>query len=103
MADTCSHTDLIQAVNPSNMAGCEECLKTGDRWMHLRLCLECGVVLCCDSSPNQHASKHAAADNHPIAASFEPGEDWAWCYVDDVMLDASPLGLPHRDPYPSER
>jgi uncharacterized UBP type Zn finger protein len=102
MADTCTHTDQIQAVTPSNTAGCDECLAAGDSWVHLRLCLECGQVACCDSSPNQHASKHAASAGHPIAASFEPGEDWAWCYVDDVMLDASPLELPQRDPYAGE-
>ena len=93
----CSHTGEIQEVEPSSAVGCSECLKTGDRWVHLRLCLSCGEVACCDSSPNRHASKHAAAASHPIAASFEPGEDWAWCYVDEVMLDASPLGLPSHD------
>ena len=93
----CSHTGEIQEVEPSSTAGCSECLKTGDRWVHLRLCLSCGEVACCDSSPNRHASKHAAAASHPIAASFEPGEDWAWCYVDEVALDASPLNLPSHD------
>jgi uncharacterized UBP type Zn finger protein len=96
-APECTHTEMIEAVEPSSTAGCSECLKTGDRWMHLRLCLSCGEVACCDSSPNQHASKHAAATGHPIAASFEPGEDWAWCYVDEVMLDAGPLGLPSHE------
>ena len=96
-ANQCTHTDSIEQVEPSSTAGCSECMKTGDRWVHLRLCLTCGEVACCDSSPNQHASKHAAAAGHPIAASFEPGEDWAWCYVDEVMLDASPLGLPSHD------
>jgi hypothetical protein len=90
----CTHTDSIEQVEPSSMSGCSECMKTGDRWVHLRLCLTCGEVGCCDSSPNQHASKHAAATGHAIAASFEPGEDWAWCYVDEVVLDAAPLGLP---------
>jgi uncharacterized UBP type Zn finger protein len=90
----CTHAETIEVVEPSSMDGCTECLRTGDRWLHLRLCLSCGEVACCDSSPNQHASKHATSAGHPIAASFEPGEDWAWCYVDEVMLDASPLGLP---------
>jgi uncharacterized UBP type Zn finger protein len=90
----CTHTEMIEVVEPSSMDGCSECLRTGDRWLHLRLCLSCGEVACCDSSPNQHASKHATTAGHPIAASFEPGENWAWCYVDQVMLDASPLGLP---------
>ena len=103
MADTCTHTDLIESVTPSEKAACEDCLAIGGQWVHLRLCLECGKVACCDSSPNQHASKHAAAANHPIAASYEPGEDWAYCYVDDVMFDATPLKLPHREPYPAER
>jgi uncharacterized UBP type Zn finger protein len=93
----CAHTDTIRPVEPSSTVGCTECMKTGDRWVHLRLCLSCGEVACCDSSPNQHASKHAAASGHPIAASFEPGEDWAWCYVDEVALDASPLGLPSHE------
>ena len=70
--------------------------------MHLRLCLTCGHVGCCDSSPNRHASQHAASHDHPIAASFEPGENWAWCYLDEVVLDAAPLELPHRGPYPGE-
>ncbi len=93
----CTHTDSIRPVEPSSLAGCSECLKSGDRWVHLRLCLTCGEVGCCDSSPNQHASKHAAAAGHPIAASFEPGENWAWCFVDEVVLDASPLGLPSHE------
>jgi len=97
MAEDCTHTDQIADVQPVTTKGCRQCLEAGDRWLHLRLCLECGEVGCCDSSPNQHASKHAAASGHPIAASFEPGEDWAWCYVDEVMLDASPLNLPHHD------
>lgn len=84
-ASGCSHTDQIQAVEPS-AAGCEECIKLGDRWMHLRLCLSCGKVSCCDSSPNRHASKHAAEDEHPIVESFEPGESWRWCYVDRIYL-----------------
>jgi hypothetical protein len=103
MADQCTHTDRIQGVSPSSMVGCSECLAHGDRWMHLRLCLTCGQVSCCDSSPNKHASKHAASEDHPIAASFEPGEDWAWCYLDDVVLGVESLQLPHRDPYPDER
>jgi uncharacterized UBP type Zn finger protein len=66
------------------------------------MCLTCGRVGCCDSSPNRHASKHASADGHPIAASFEPGEDWAWCYVDDVALSLEGIDHPHRLPYPGE-
>ena len=62
-------------------------MKIGDRWLHLRVCLECGHVGCCDSSPNRHASKHAAAESHPIVRSAEPGETWCWCYVDNVAFE----------------
>jgi hypothetical protein len=90
MAATCTHLDQIELFEPAGaIAGCEECLKTGDRWVHLRLCQTCGLIACCDSSPNQHASKHAAASGHPIARSVEPGEDWSWCYVDEVMFRVS--------------
>ena len=82
----CTHRDHIKDVEPSTLEGCEDCLAIGGRWVHLRLCLECGHVACCDSSPNRHATKHAAAANHPIVQSFEPGEDWRWCYVDEVMV-----------------
>jgi uncharacterized UBP type Zn finger protein len=85
---TCTHLDTISLeVSPSSDVGCTECLKTGDRWMHLRMCLECGKVGCCDSSPNRHASRHAAEDNHPIVASFEPGEDWCWCFQDELAFE----------------
>ena len=77
----CSHLDQIHKVKP-NTNGCEECLKMGDRWVHLRLCLSCGHVGCCDSSKNKHATKH------PIVRSLEPGEDWAWCYIDEVELES---------------
>ena len=66
--------------------GCQECMKTGSRWVHLRQCLSCGEVGCCDSSPNKHATKHFKATGHPIASSAEPGETWAWCYVDERVL-----------------
>jgi uncharacterized UBP type Zn finger protein len=82
----CSHLDGIQDVTPS-AAGCEECLKIGAWWIHLRLCLTCGHVGCCDSSPNRHATKHFKAAGHPIVRSFEPGEDWIWCFVDQVVLE----------------
>jgi len=81
----CKHLDQIQDVQPHTQ-GCEECLKMGDRWVHLRLCLTCGHVGCCDSSPNRHASKHFYATKHPIVQSFEPGEDWKWCYADELMI-----------------
>ena len=81
----CTHLDLIQEVTPSS-DGCEDCLKIGARWVHLRECMTCGHVGCCDSSPNRHASRHARTSGHPIVRSFEPGEDWMWCYVDEVEL-----------------
>jgi uncharacterized UBP type Zn finger protein len=86
MAKSCTHLDQIQAVTPS-AKGCEDCLKMGDTWVHLRLCLTCGHVGCCDSSKNKHATKHFHATNHPIVQSFQPGEDWIWCYVDEVLLE----------------
>src|ERR1700730_6951702 len=83
----CSHTDQIKDVTP-NTHGCEECLKSGDTWIHLRCCLSCGHVGCCDSSKNKHATKHFRSTKHPLVKSGEPGEDWAWCYVDEVLLDS---------------
>jgi Zn-finger in ubiquitin-hydrolases and other protein len=83
----CSHLDQIRIDPPESVAGCEECLAAGDRWVHLRLCMSCGHVGCCDSSPNKHASKHAAASEHPIVRSAEPGERWCWCYVDRVTFE----------------
>ena len=85
---TCSHLDQIQEVTPS-ADGCEDCLKIGDSWHHLRLCLICGHVGCCDSSKNRHATAHFHETSHPIVQSFEPGEDWAWCYVDQIILQRS--------------
>ncbi len=79
----CSHLATIADVRPS-ADGCEECLKTGDAWVHLRLCLECGHVGCCDSSQNTHATKHFHAAGHPIIRSIEPGEAWKWCYIDEI-------------------
>jgi len=82
----CTHLDQIRNVKPKTR-GCEECLQMGDRWVHLRMCLECGHVGCCDSSKNKHATKHFQASQHPIVRSLEPGETWSWCYVDNVELD----------------
>jgi uncharacterized UBP type Zn finger protein len=79
----CTHTNTIRNVKPS-ANGCEECLKLGDTWVHLRMCLECGHAGCCDSSKNKHASKHNRATGHPIITSREPGEGWKYCYIDDV-------------------
>jgi uncharacterized UBP type Zn finger protein len=72
---------------PDEVEGCEDCMRTGDRWFHLRVCLTCGHVGCCDSSPNRHASAHARAEEHPIVQSAETGEDWCWCYVDEVAFE----------------
>lgn len=85
MAQTCKHSKEIRDVKPSGN-GCKECLEMGDTWVHLRLCLSCGHVGCCDSSKNKHATKHFHALHHPIIQSFEPGEDWRWCYVDEMIV-----------------
>jgi len=82
----CTHLDHIRDVTPSSN-GCEDCLKIGGTWVHLRECLECGHVGCCDSSPNRHASKHFHATHHPIIRSFQPGENWKWCYVDESIWE----------------
>ena len=86
MAPSCTHLDQIQDVKPSAQ-GCEECLKTGDWWVHLRECLVCGHVGCCDSSPNRHATKHFHSTEHPLVQSFEPGENWIFCYVDKIVME----------------
>jgi uncharacterized UBP type Zn finger protein len=102
---SCTHLDHIQITQlPESVEGCEECLATGDPWLHLRICLECGKVGCCDDSPNRHASAHAQSSGHPLIRSLEPGEDWSWCFIDDLALliegvqgetriPPSPLGL----------
>lgn len=74
----------LAKVTEARTAGCEECLKSGDGWVHLRLCLSCGHVGCCDSSKNKHATAHFHRSKHPVVRSFEPGERWAWCYVDEA-------------------
>jgi uncharacterized UBP type Zn finger protein len=83
---TCPHVLAIDPVAPRTPQGCEECLRMGSPWVHLRLCLHCGHVGCCDSSPQRHATRHFLATRHPVLASFEPGERWAWCYVDEAAL-----------------
>jgi uncharacterized UBP type Zn finger protein len=83
----CSHLDTIEILDPPrDVEGCEECLKTGSRWVHLRMCQSCGHIGCCDSSPGRHASKHAADTDHPILRSIEPGETWSWCVADQLMF-----------------
>ena len=87
MADTCEHLKSVHNVKRPNRFECEECVKTGDDWVHLRTCQSCGTTRCCDSSPNQHASKHARKANHPVIASAQPGERWLYCYPDDEMVE----------------
>jgi uncharacterized UBP type Zn finger protein len=86
---TCEHLREIRAVIPS-AEGCEDCLKIGASWVHLRLCEICGHVGCCDNSPNRHATKHYHATTHPIIKSFEPGEEWGYCYPDDLFYEWLP-------------
>lgn len=87
MSATCTHTDQIRVVElPETIAGCEDCLASGGRWVHLRMCMTCGKIGCCDSSPNHHATTHARADGHPILRSAEPGEDWSWCVIDEIAF-----------------
>jgi uncharacterized UBP type Zn finger protein len=81
----CSHVDMIRDVE-ADSEGCEACLALGDAWVHLRMCMTCGRVGCCDSSKNKHASRHAREDQHPIARSLEQGEDWMWCFVDEMLV-----------------
>lgn len=76
----CEHLESFERKEPK-VYECDECVKTGDRWVHLRTCQSCGTTLCCDSSPNRHASKHAASHSHPVVISAEPNETWAYCYV----------------------
>jgi len=87
---SCTHLETIEFLEPSApVAGCEDCLKIGGTWVHLRMCQECGHVACCDNSPNRHATKHNQATGHPIIRSLEPGEDWYWCYEDEVAFEVS--------------
>jgi hypothetical protein len=84
---TCVHLKAITTLKKAQRRECAECVKHGWRWVHLRTCQECGVTLCCDDSPHQHASKHAAATGHPVIASAEPGERWLYCYPDEVFAE----------------
>ena len=91
MAKRCTHLDQVKAGPPSKPYGCEDCLAMGSRWVHLRQCLSCGKVGCCDDSPNRHATHHFRATRHPVIRSLEPGEDWGWCYIDEVVLEPAPV------------
>lgn len=84
---SCAHLAAITTVKLPKRRVCEECIKTGDQWVHLRTCQECGITLCCDSSPNRHATKHARASKHPVIASAEIGERWMYCYPDTQVAE----------------
>jgi uncharacterized UBP type Zn finger protein len=99
----CTHIDDIATVDgvvgaPPGTEGCIDCLAIGARWVHLRRCLECGHVGCCDSSPNKHATAHFHTVGHPLVQSFEPGEEWIWCYADDTGIEFE--GLPPSPSHP---
>lgn len=97
MADSCRHLDTVLPVEPSS-TGCEDCLRSGGRWVHLRMCMHCGHVGCCDSSPNRHATAHWNSNaDHPVLRSYEPGEDWWWCYADELLftVDGAPPAASH--------
>ena len=85
--EACQHIASIDHVKQPKRHECEECVKTGSRWVHLRTCQQCGGTRCCDSSPNRHATKHAHASGHPVIASAEPGERWLFCYPDDAFAE----------------
>jgi uncharacterized UBP type Zn finger protein len=87
----CTHFDEIRITQlPASIAGCEECLKIGSPWLHLRMCMSCGKIGCCDSSPNRHARRHAGDVDHPIVRSAESGEDWSWCFLDEIAFVVNP-------------
>ena len=84
---TCTHLDTITVLQlPDSVLGCEDCLREGGVWLHLRICLGCGHVGCCDDSPSRHASAHARSSSHPLIRSLEPGEEWSWCFQDEVAM-----------------
>ena len=91
--ETCPHASEIEAVSPSSPDSCLSCVELGDTWVHLRICLVCGHVGCCDNSKNRHATRHFHATSHPVIQSYEPGEAWRYCYIDDAAL---PDGQPFR-------
>ena len=87
MSELCTHLDQVTLRElPPSVDGCEDCLRDGDKWLQFRICLTCGHVGCCDASANRHARGHVARSGHPIVRSFEPGEDWSWCYLDEVAF-----------------
>jgi hypothetical protein len=98
VSETCTHLGSAADVIPSS-DGCEDCLRMGDRWVHLRMCMRCGHIGCCDSSPNRHATAHFHAHrDHPLVRSYEPGEDWWWCYADELLFEVD--GAPPAPSHP---
>lgn len=97
MATTCTHLDAVVDVAPSS-EGCEDCLRIGSTWVHLRMCQTCGHVGCCDSSPNRHATAHFHETDHPLVRSYEPAQDWWWCYVDEIAFEVD--GAPPAPSHP---
>jgi uncharacterized UBP type Zn finger protein len=100
--DSCTHLDTVRVEQlPESVEGCVDCLAMGGKWLHLRICLECGHVGCCDDSPNKHARAHAHSSGHPLIRSLEPGERWCWCFVDELaMLIPSVHGSTRIPPSP---
>jgi uncharacterized UBP type Zn finger protein len=98
----CTHMNTIEITElPPVVEGCEDCLRTGDPWCHLRICLACGYVGCCDSSPGRHATAHGLSSGHPIIRSIQPGENWSWCFVDEVAVEIPEIqGEPRIPPSP---
>jgi len=87
---SCTHLDQIELIElPADVEGCEECLASGGHWVHLRMCQTCGHIGCCDNSPSRHATAHHQATSHPIIRSAQPGEDWSWCYVDELAFQVT--------------
>jgi uncharacterized UBP type Zn finger protein len=100
-AAPCSHLDRVEVRElPASVDGCEDCLRIGSKWLHLRICLTCGHVGCCDNSPQRHATAHFHETDHPLIRSLEPGEDWSWCYVDEVALGIPVAGETRIPPSP---
>jgi hypothetical protein len=102
MAAVCNHLDQVELSElPDTVEGCADCLRIGGKWVHLRICLTCGHVGCCDSSPNRHATAHARASDHALIRSLEPDEEWCWCYEDGVAFELEGLrGQPAIPPSP---
>jgi uncharacterized UBP type Zn finger protein len=98
----CTHLDQVLITElPESVPGCEDCLAIGGKWLHLRICLQCGHVACCDDSPNRHATAHYRSSGHPIIRSLEPGEIWSWCYIDEVLMRIPEVhGQTHIPPSP---